>query len=179
MNFQDRIPKIRGGNVYMYNCIADSSQYYSYRTVLKEKNADGAVKSVNSSWKAALVSQGIVVGSGGYAHIENTMYKGIAELVKNNDNIASNTGYIDLMNFSAQVSNEQDAMVGSTRGDKPEFNYSWPSLCVPDTMWPKENGIPPFQIYKIQLNKLEEYLNNPIFGVGIRKDIPCWLKVNY
>ena len=179
INFADRIPKVRGGNVYMYNCIADSRQYYSYRTILKEKNADAAVKTVNSSWKAALVSQGIVVGSGGYVHIENTMYKGIAELVKNNDSIVNNSGYIDLINFSSQVSAEQDAKVGSTRGEKPEFNYSWPSLCVPDTMWPKEEGIPPFEIYTIDLSKLEEYLNNPIFGSGTRKDIPCWLNVNY
>jgi pectate lyase len=178
MNFQDRIPKIRGGNVYMYNCIADSSQYYSYRSILKEKNADGAVKSVNSSWKAALVSQGIVVGSGGYVHIENTIYKGIAELAKNNDNITNNSGYIDLINFSYQSSETADEKVGSTRGDNPQFKYSAPLLCVPDCIWPKD-GVIPFEISAISLNKLEAYLNNEIFGSGTRLKNSSWLKVNY
>lgn len=178
INFCDRIPKVRGGDCYIYNSIADSKEYYNYRIILKEKNADQAVKTVNSTWKAALVSQGIVVGSGGYVHIENTIYKWIAELAKNNDNITNNSGYIDLINFSYQLCETADEKVGSTRGDNPQFKYSAPLLCVPDYIWPKD-GVIPFEISAISLNKLEAYLNNEIFGSGTRLNNSSWLKVNY
>lgn len=179
INFADRIPKVRGGNCYMYNCLADSSQYYKYRSILKDKNADQAVKTVNSTWKAALVSQGIVLGCGAYVRVENTIYRGIVELAKNNDNIVNNSGFIDLINFSYQLSDTSDIRFGSTRGEKPEFKFTAPALCVPNTEWPKENGNKPFEISTISLDELEEYLNNSFYGAGVIKTNPSWLKVNY
>lgn len=178
-NLADRLPKVRGGNCYMYNCLVDSSQYFEYRTILKDKGADAAVKTVNSTWKAALVSQGIVVGSGGYVRVENSIFLGIQELAKNNDTIANNSGFIDLINFYYLISPELEPRVGSTRGENVEFKYTQPGLCVPQTEWPKENGESPFDIYPIHISKLEEYLLDPVFGVGTKENIPSWLKVNY
>ena len=163
----------------MYNCLADSSQYYKYRAILKDKNADQAVKTVNSTWKAALVSQGIVLGCGAYVRVENTIYRGIGELAKNNDNIVNNTGFIDLINFSYQISEASDIRVGSTRGENPEYKFTASALCVPNTEWPKESGEKPFDICAISLDELEEYLNNTFYGAGIIKTNPSWLKVNY
>ena len=179
INFADRIPKVRGGNCYMYNCLADSSQYYKYRAILKDKNADQAVKTVNSTWKAALVSQGIVLGCGAYVRVENTIYRGIGELAKNNDNIVNNTGFIDLINLSYQTSETSDIRVGSTRGENPEYKFTASALCVPNTEWPKESGEKPFDNCAISLDELEEYLNNTFYGAGIIKTNPSWLKVNY
>ena len=34
-NIEDRIPKLRGGNAYMYNCIVDNFEYMSYRSQMK------------------------------------------------------------------------------------------------------------------------------------------------
>lgn len=179
INFADRIPKVRGGDCYMYNCLVDSSQYYEYRTILRDKGADQAVKTVNSTWKAALVSQGIVLGCGAYVRVENTIFRGVVELAKNNDNINNNSGFIDLINFSYQIAKDTEIKVGSTRGENPVFKYSQPALCVPSVEWPKEDGVKPFEISAIDLDEIEEYLNNPYYGSGIIKTNDAWLKVNY
>lgn len=63
MNFEDRIPKIRGGNAYIYNCIADCSQYYKYRTKLIELGAESTVKAVNETWMCAIPSHAIGAGN--------------------------------------------------------------------------------------------------------------------
>ena len=73
-NLEDRLPKVRGGNVYLHNCIADSTEYYKYRSRLSSAGASNAVKAVNSSWKCALVSQGIVCGQGGSVKAENCIF---------------------------------------------------------------------------------------------------------
>lgn len=89
-NIEDRLPKIRGGNAYLYNSIIDNFNYIEYRNKLKSLNAQSLVQSVNSSWKCALVSQGIVCGNGGSVRVEGTIFRGIEYLLKNNDSTLTN-----------------------------------------------------------------------------------------
>ena len=36
-NLEDRLPKTRGGMIYLYNCVADSSLYYKVRSIILKK----------------------------------------------------------------------------------------------------------------------------------------------
>ncbi|UKI49028.1 MAG: hypothetical protein L6U99_09525 [Clostridium sp.] len=48
--------------------------YINYRNKLKSMNAQSLVQGVNSSWKCALVSQGIVCGNGSSVRVEGTIF---------------------------------------------------------------------------------------------------------
>lgn len=55
-NLEDRLPKLRGGNAYMYNCVVDCLEYSNSRAKLKAVSAASRVAEINSKWKCALVS---------------------------------------------------------------------------------------------------------------------------
>ncbi len=170
-NLEDRLPKLRGGNAYMYNCIVDSSQYYSYRTKLKSFNVSGKISQINSSWKCGLVSQGIVCGNGGSFKAENCIYKGIETLLKNNDT-KNSSPYVDggyqLINCSYQKTEDVTPYIGSTTDSKNYFSNSTPSkLKIDNFSWHTKDGQSPFTIAAISLDKLEQELTNEIYGSGI------------
>jgi len=84
IDIEDRIPNVRGGIAYLYNCLVDNSRYYLYRNILSLKGA-GGISGYNSKYKLALVSQGIVGGYGASIIAENCKFMGISTLVKNNN----------------------------------------------------------------------------------------------
>ncbi len=167
-NLEDRIPKLRGGNAYMYNCIVDSSQYYSYRTELKAKNAAALVSSVNSGWKCALTSQGIVCGNGGSIMAENCIFKGIQSLLKNNDsndNYDASGGY-KLVNCSYQKGKEDSTYVGSSDDAGNKFPAPSGELSTDKFSWHTPDKSAPFTINAAPLNGLTARLNNVQSGSG-------------
>ncbi|MDE5714923.1 MAG: InlB B-repeat-containing protein [Anaeroplasmataceae bacterium] len=171
MNLEDRLPKLRGGNAYMYNCLVDSSQYYAYRTKLIAANAKGVVTKINSGWKCALVSQGIVCGNGGSVQAENTIFKGIDTLIKHNDtkNISP---YVDggfkIVNCSYQRGANSIVYQGSSSDLNTAFISSIPAkLNTLNFSWKTEDEQPPFEITGFDLNQLEKILNNEVYGCGI------------
>ena len=150
----------------MYNCIVDSSQYYEYRTKLRSANAAGKVAAVNSSWKCALVSQGIVCGNGGSFYGENCIYKGIETILKNNDKGGTNEGEIlrpvaggfKLVNCSLQTSaNSTPVTTFSDASNLTAANFKWHT---PD-------GQAPFNVSAVALEDLAEYLSNEKYGAGV------------
>ncbi len=167
-NLEDRLPKLRGGNVYMYNCVVDSSQYYSYRTKLRGRNAAGVVSSVNTSWKCGLVSQGIVCGNGGSVKAENCIFRGIERLLKNND---SNTaelvkGGYQLVNCSYRLGANSPVYVGSSSDEATKFPAPEGSLKTEYFGWHTANGEQPFTPSLTELAELEEYLADTDYGAG-------------
>ncbi len=163
-NLEDRLPKVRGGNAYMYNCVIDSLQYFGYRTKLRALNAASLVKKVNSGWKCGLVSQGIVCGNGGSVMAENCIFKGIETLLKNNDtkNVSPyvNGGYM-LVNCSYQKSATDAAYVGSSSDADNKFTNASPTLLKTENFsWHTQDGLQPFEITAIPLEALEENLKN-------------------
>ena len=172
LNLEDRLPKLRGGNAYMYNCVVDSSQYYSYRTKLKSYAAS-AVSSVNSSWKCALVSQGIICGNGGSFKAENCIYRGIETLLKNNDSNSSpkvDGGY-QLVNCSYQVGENSSVYVGSSSDAGNSFTNSSSSILKTEYFsWHTENEEQPFTILATELDKLEESLASANYGSGAQSE---------
>lgn len=170
LNLEDRLPKLRGGNAYLYNCLVDSSEYYSYRTKLLAANASGAVTQVNSGWKCALVSQGIVCGNGGSVQAENTIFRGIDTLIKHNDK-KNVSPYVDggfrIINCSYQKSAASPVYTGSSSDANTIFISSSPALLNPENFsWKTENNEPPFKIEAFRLSTLEEKLNNEQYGCG-------------
>ncbi len=169
-NLEDRLPKLRGGNACMYNCVVDSSQYYTYRAKLRGLNAAGAVAGVNGGWKCALVSQGIVCGNGGSFYGENCIYRGIETLLKNNDSNPSpkvDGGY-KLVNCSYVVG-AGTPIVGSTDAGT-SFPNSSPTILKTDNFrWHTQDGAQPFTVSAVELDKLEEHLADASFGAGAKE----------
>ena len=179
-NLEDRIPKVRGGNAYMYNCVVDSSQYYSYRTTLRAMNAAVKVSAVSSSWKCGLVSQGIVCGSGASVKAENCIYRGIEYLLKNNDSKATGDyqkGGYQLVNCSYQKGANDTVYVGSSSDTNAKFtNSSTSTLTTALFKWHTADETQPFTIKAHGLEKLEEILSNEDYGAGITGDYLNLLK---
>ncbi|MDE6105258.1 MAG: hypothetical protein K2G38_06235 [Clostridia bacterium] len=163
-NLEDRLPKLRGGNAYMYNCIVDSSQYYGYRTKLRGINAASIVSRVNSGWKCGLVSQGIVCGNGGSVKAENCIFRGIEYLLKNNDTNNSapySLGGYQLVNCSYQQSATSTVYTGSSSDTNNLFTNSSTSTLTTDKFeWHTEDKAQPFTISAIGLENLEDMLKS-------------------
>lgn len=181
-NLEDRLPKLRGGNAYMYNCIVDSRQYYGYREKLKGFSAASAVAGVNSSWKCALVSQGIVCGNGGSVKAENCKFKGIETLLKNNDTKNSapyvNGGYM-LVNCLYQKGATDAAYTGSSSDAANGFTNSSTQLLKTEYFeWHTQNGAQPFVISAIGLEELDAALYNSDFGAGAYRSLGEELLLN-
>lgn len=169
-NVEDRIPKVRGGNAYMYNTIVDNFEYMEYRTKLKS-TASSAVSKVNSSWKCAFVSQGIVVGNGGSVYANGCIFKGIDTLIKNNDSTYSNNSSYDgvtynggyhLTNFIYQKTSTSDII---TDENKVSISNSVGVTNTTNFKWNTTDRLIPFEVTIFSLDNLENILNDT-YGVG-------------
>ncbi len=170
-DIEDRVPKLRGGNVYLYNCVLDTLNYDSYRAVMKE-GAKAAVSQVNSSWKAAFVSQGMVVGNGGSIYAVGTVFRGIQTLVKNNDSDISNqSNYKDatydggyhLVDFiyqqnknSQEITDENLVTIDCSGGTTNTANFKWHTT----------DGLIPFEPVLYTASEIEGILASAL-GSGI------------
>lgn len=182
-NIEDRLPKLRGGNAYMYNCVVDCSQYYAYRLKLLTQRAAAAVQSVNSGWKCALVSQGIVCGNGGSVQAENCIFRGIDTLLKHNDK-KNVSPYVDggyqIVNCQYQKGEDNQVFYGSSSDYNSVFISSSPVLLNTDNFsWKTEDGKAPFEVDLFRINKLEENLNSIIYGSGTNDLSEMYLKMKY
>lgn len=173
-NLEDRLPKLRGGNAYMYNCIVDSSEYYTYRARLSSQNAKTVVTRVNSNWKCALVSQGIVCGNGGSMYAQNCIFRGIETLLKNNDSTSGDklkAGY-RLVDCTYQKAATDE--ITSTA-----FTNSSTGILKPDLFsWHTENNEIPFVASVVETDKLSDYLNQSSYGVGSKSSFPLDLLIS-
>ena len=171
INLEDRLPKLRGGNAYMYNCVVDSSQYYAYRTKLRSLNAASLVSAINSKWKCGLVSQGIVCGSGGSIKAENCIFRGIDTLLKNNDSKATGEyvkGGYQLINCSYQKGENDEVYMGSSSEEGAKFtNSSTSTLTTALFKWHTKDENAPFTVEAFNLSDLEKILSNKDYGAGV------------
>lgn len=170
LNLEDRLPKVRGGNAYMYNCVVDSSLYHEYHTVLKALDASSIVKAVNSSWKCALTSQGIVCGNGGSVMAQNCIFRGIVDLVKHNDKKNEGEyvyGGYQLINCSYQLGKDDEVYVGSTTDAGNKFPTDSTGNLKPEYFeWHTYKNEAPFTVNAYGLDVLESVLANVNFGSG-------------
>ena len=179
-NIEDRLPKIRGGNAYLYNNIIDNYEYISYRTELIKAGVKG-ISGINGSYKCAIVSQGVVCGLDGSVYAENTMYRGVESLLKNNDKANSSTGAVGefvnggykFSNVLYQYTSDSEAYIGSTTDENHLFNNynSTPTTLSTDYFkWHTEDNIKPFDTILYSLDELENILYNEL-PVGANKEL--------
>lgn len=170
-NLEDRLPKLRGGNAYMYNCMVDNSEYYSYRARLQSIGAKDAFTQINSTWKCALVSQGIVCGNGGSVAAENCSFEGIEYLLKNNDK--KNTGkYVEggyrLINCSYRKAKSDAVYIGSSSDPLNRFVNDTPDILKAENFkWNTADGEKPFEPALIDLDNAKANLFNENYGAGV------------
>lgn len=199
-NLEDRIPKLRGGNAVMYNCVVDCLEYIQYRNKLRAKGAAGLVAKVNSGWKCALVSQGIVCGNGGSFYAENCAFRGIETLIKHNDKggtteqikdgegnvidtiVRPADGGYKLINCSNKASATASERVGSTTDENCRLPGSSNAslLNTANFKWHTADGEQPFAISAFELKTLEKTLTAADYGVGVNTKLQeRLLKVKY
>ena len=168
-NLEDRIPKLRGGNAVLYNCVVDSLQYMTYRTKLKSLNAANVVASgggKRNTWKCGLVSQGFVCGCDGSIYAENCIFRGIDTLLKNNDGVG--TGGFKMVNCIYQKNASTTEVKGSTTNATNPFPNA-NGMTTQAFAWHTEDGEQPFDITTVDLDDLEEELENSVYGSGTRE----------
>lgn len=171
-NIEDRLPKVRGGNAYMYNCLIDNFDYIEYRDKLKNLNVQSKLQTVNSSWKCGLVSQGIVCGNGGSVMAENTIFRGIDSLLKNNDSSLTNNS-----NYEGATINGGYKLVGCTYQrtktsdiitDVANMPNSTPSTLKEEYFkWNTKTGEAPFTPTLYSIEELEEILLSSVYASGV------------
>lgn len=170
-NTEDRLPKIRGAEVYMYNTIIDSSKYYEARTHLYNGTTSivkPLVQAVNSTWKAAMTSQGFVVGNGGSLYAKNVLVTGVNTLLYNNDSLYTNLSNKVTPTYNGTYKFDN---VKYRKSDKDQFGTDYtngsPSMLTTNNfVWRTSDGKAPFEIDTINLDTLEAKLS----GVGVSKN---------
>ena len=156
----------------MHNCYVDSSNYFTYRTNLSKQNAQTAVRAINSSWKCALVSQGIVCGQGGSVRADNCVFLGINTLLKNNDSGSIkpyNNGGYELNNCRYACGSVD--YTGSSSDSNHQFkNSNTNTLATQFFKWNTIDGSAPYTPeVLIELDSLKQTLENEVYGVGVNE----------
>lgn len=162
-NIKDRLPKLRGGNSYVYNCVFDSLEYYNYRKVLIDKGA----RSVPSNFKCALVSQGVLCGNGGSIKLENSVYRGIDTFLKNNDSGSNDKikGGYQISDCIYQKNSVDDEIRGSSDNNNPFVDST--ILSPNNFSWHTEDNLNPFTPSLFSVDELEDILSNSNYKSGV------------
>lgn len=89
-SLEDRLPRMRGGNGYVFNTWLDCSDYYTARTSVKKvlTSSSGSYSStltgetITIDYKNALVSQAMVTTNQGSVKFEKSIFEGVETLIK-------------------------------------------------------------------------------------------------
>ncbi len=175
IDIEDRIPNVRGGIAYLYNTVVDNSRYYKYRQILISKGAKN-ISAINSKYKLALVSQGILGGYGASIYAENCIFIGIESLVKNNNKeyddittsqMAAGFNLVNCVWYNDAESTDYTRIINTidnpnqitTSGDYP--------ITVANFSWHNDDGHAPFGTILYDLNNLTQALmENQNVGVN-------------
>ena len=169
VDIEDRLPNVRGGVAYMYNCIVDNSRYFKYRQILSNKGV-GEINSYNSKYKLGLVSQGIIGGYGASINVDNCKFIGVNTLVKNNntekDDITSEqmvASYrmLNTIWYNDAESSDVDRII-NTDTNPTQISVTG-AITTTDFNWHNENDTEPFSITRYDLNSLLDSLNDNNF----------------
>lgn len=177
INIEDRLPKLRGGNCYMYNCLVDCSQYFKYREILRNADAKNIITAYVSTWKCALVSQGLVISQDGSVKAEGCIFRGIDALLKNND--AGFGGY-ELVNCSYEkLYYNTDGSIDETKsvrytGSSSDKNNLFNTTGAIDTIyfkWNTKDNLEPFNADEVPVDYLEKFLDNKNYYSGTNTNL--------
>ncbi len=122
-------------------------------------------------------------GNGGSVKAENCIYSGIDTLLKNND---SNTaelvkGGYELVNCSYDRTGDGDVYVGSSSDAGNKFTNNNPNILSTENFsWHTADGLAPFTVSAVSLDKLKDVLSATAYGAGVNASLgELYLKNSY
>ena len=192
---EDRLPNCRGGIVYFYNCIVDTTSYVTSRANLLKYQEDIVKKS--SKYKLALVSQALITCLGGDVYSDTVIYNNFAgnDLVKNNNSVfSSDNAKYDQSGYSLQncwlLEFNKQAKYGSMSYDgqtNPFGTVNVPSASITNFSFRNDNNEVPFYLYRgVEFNQtnsenacqlLNEFITNSRSYLKTRDNY--WLTSSY
>lgn len=86
-DLQDRMPRLRSGDVQVFNLYADASNARNIKTWYDAKNIS------TSTYKFGITSNGSISTEGGMVEITNSLYKGVLTPLRNNQTDVTNSTY--------------------------------------------------------------------------------------
>ena len=154
-NLQDRFPRLRGGDVHVFNNIYDASDVYATRN---DVIARFPALFAQDIYKRQLTNQMLVTTEQGAIYMENTIVKGVSQVIKSNQVSRDHplmTGKYLVMNSYYELGDytffgsSLDANTPFIRSNsEPILNFSWNSI---QTL--------PYDNYTlVDVNVLEAYL---------------------
>ncbi len=172
MNIEDRLPNVRGGIAYMSNCVVDNSDYWIYRNSLINKGAKN-ISNINSKYKLALVSQGIIGGFDASIRAENCVFFGISELVKNNnktessdtiktEQYAAGFSMVNCLYYNSESSSDYTRLINTDLNSTQISGSGSNPITVSNFNWHNKENEKPFEVLELvdDLHDLEDYLIN-------------------
>ncbi len=173
-NIEDRLFKVRGAIVTSTNSIFDSKNYYVARSEFYDGTTNLAKKAVTDSnlgggsgFKAAMVSQAILISQGGSFYGNNNYYLGIVkkQLIRNNDN-DSTKGGIKLLNtkyYDVELSTWLDVLDTNLS----DFSDAGSAISTDNFKFNEYNDKCPFEIVSGgTYSSVLEVLSSDSYGIG-------------
>ena len=164
-NIEDRLFKVRGGIVTATNSIFDCSYYFEARAKFYNGStnlAKNAVVAVSSSYKAAMVSQAILISDGGSFYCGNNYYSGITknQLIRNNDNDGTKGG----IKLNGCYFVEDDVITEVTESNRTSFSDAGNALCEANFKFNEYGTTCPFEIVLDTDSRM--IIGNYLYGAG-------------
>jgi len=172
-NLQDRFPRLRGGDVHLFNNIYDATEVYEMKSQLTSAYP---VLFAKTEYNRLLTNQALITTENGAILMENSIIMGVTQVIKSNQ-VGTNhpimTGKYKVID-SIYILDEYEFLGGSEDLDtpfirsnsEPVLPFSWTTFTVL-----------PYSSYRIILpNHLSLYLDQAILGVT---SVPFnWLTLN-
>ncbi|MCF7929921.1 MAG: InlB B-repeat-containing protein [Acholeplasmataceae bacterium] len=173
-NLQDRFPRLRGGDVHLFNNIYDATDVYESRNYVLEHFPALFAQDI---YKRQLTNQMIVTTEGGAVLLENSIVMGVTQVIKSNQVSSDHplmTGkykVIDSMyilgDYVFYGSSEDEDTPFIRSNSEPILPFSWTNIVE----------LPYTNYQLVPVNVLEEYLDFAILGTT---DLLFnWLALNY
>jgi len=172
-NLQDRFPRLRGGDVHLFNNIYDADDVYQMRNYVR-----GAYPTLFSQpqYNRQLTNQALVTTENGAILMENSIISGVTQVIKSNQvnsdhpTMTGKYKVIDslyvLGNYSFYGSSEDEGTPFVRANAEPILPFSWTTI----------TGLPYSNYRLVPINILEAYLDSAILGAT--DENLNWLSIN-
>ncbi|MDO9628470.1 MAG: hypothetical protein Q7I99_01100, partial [Acholeplasmataceae bacterium] len=172
-NLQDRFPRLRGGDVHLFNNIYDATEVYEMRNYVRELYP---TLFSQSQYNRQLTNQALVTTENGAILMENSIIRGVTQVIKSNQvnsdhpTMTGKYKVIDslyvLGDYSFFGSSEDEGTAFIRSNSEPILPFSWTTI-----------GELPYTNYTlVPINVLEAYLEAAILG-ATDQDFD-WLSLN-
>ncbi len=160
-NLQDRFPRLRGGDVHIFNCIYDATDIYEIRNYVRETYP---VLFAKTEYNRQLTNQALVTTENGAIYMQNSIIYGVTQVIKSNQvgedhplmtgkYLVEDSLYV-LGDYVFYGSSEDEDTAFIRANLEPILPFSWTTI----------SGLPYSNQHLIAVNVLESYLETMIVG---------------